>query len=320
MKKNILEEKGRADMGKPIVVFGSFAVDLISRTDGMPAPGQTVLGRSFYMGPGGKGSNQAVAAFRAGADVTLVTKLGMDMLAEVAMDFYKREGMSTEYILRDGKAATGTAQILVDETTAQNEIVVVPGACSHITREDAERCRSLIEHASILLLQHEIQMDAQKAVIEIASQAGVRIILNPAPAVPVPEEILARIDTITPNETEARILTGITVDSFETARKAARVFQDKGVRNVVITMGAMGAYADDGEKRELLPCMKTEAIDTTGAGDAFNGAFATALSEGKDIFEAMRYGNAAGALAVTRQGTAPAMALRSEIEKLLEES
>lgn len=307
-------------MGEPIVIFGSFVVDLISRTKGMPIPGQTVLGKSFRMGPGGKGSNQAVAAYRAGADVTLVTKLGNDMLAEVAMNFYNQEGMNTKYVLHDDGETTGTAQIIVDEGTAQNEIVVVPGACNHFTEEDVEKCRKLIESASILLLQHEINMDAQSAVIDIASSAGVRIILNPAPAVPVPAEILARLDTITPNETEAEILTGIKVDSFETAKKAAKVFLDKGVRNVVITMGALGAYGDNGKENKLLPCFHVDAVDTTGAGDAFNGAFAMALSEGKSIFEAMDYGNAAGALAVTKQGTAPAMPLREELEKMLREN
>lgn len=304
-------------MGKPIVVFGSFVVDLTGWTDGMPLPGQTVLGKRFKMGAGGKGSNQAVAAHRAGADVTLVTKLGNDMLADVAMNFYKDEGMCTDYILHDDENATGIALIIVDEVTAQNEIVVVPGACSHITEEDVEKCRALIENASILLLQHEINLDAQKAVIDIACDAGVRIILNPAPAVPVPDDIMAKIDTITPNETEAQVLTGIEVNSYETAERAARIFLDKGVKNVVITMGALGAYATDGKRSELLPRIQVDAVDTTGAGDAFNGGFAMALSEGKSLFEALRYGNATGALAVTKPGTAPAMPGREEIEKLL---
>lgn len=313
---------GKVDtkMGEPIVVFGSFVVDLISRTEGMPVPGQTVLGKGFRMGAGGKGSNQAVAAYRAGANVTLVTKLGNDMLAEVAMNFYNQEGMNTKYVLHDDGEITGTAQIIVDEGTAQNEIVVVPGACNHFTGEDVEKCRKLIENASILLLQHEINMDAQRAVIDIACSAGVRIILNPAPAVPIPDEILAKIDTITPNETEAQVLTGIKVDSFETAKKAAKVFLDKGVKNVVITMGALGAYGDDGKENKFLPCIPVDAVDTTGAGDAFNGAFTMALSEGKSIFEAMSYGNAAGALAVTKQGTAPAMPFREELEKMLEKT
>lgn len=305
-------------MGEPIVVFGSFVVDLTGRTEGLPLPGQTILGKSFRMGAGGKGSNQAVAAHRAGGDVTLVTKLGNDMFANVAMDFYKKEGMSTDYILHDDNCATGVALIIVDEISAQNEIVVIPGACNHITMEDVEKCRRLIENASIILLQHEINPEAQSAVIDIAHNAGTRIILNPAPAVPVPDSIMSKIDIITPNETEAQVLTGVEVNSYETAGRAAEMFLKKGVKNVVITMGSMGAFATDGVNSDLLPCMKVDAIDTTGAGDAFNGGFAMALSEGKSLFEALRYGTATGALAVTRMGTAPAMPMREEIEKMLQ--
>ena len=307
-------------MGKPIVVFGSFVVDLTSRSEGLPVPGQTILGSWFKYGPGGKGSNQAVAAHRAGANVTLVTKLGPDVFANVALDFYKNEGMRTDYILRDEQLPTGAALILVDEITAQNEIVVVPGACQNITPDDVERCRGLIESASIILLQHEINPDAQRSAIEIAHAAGVRIVLNPAPAIPVPDDLLAKIDIVTPNETEAQALTGITVTCEEEARKAAQVFLEKGVKNAVITMGALGVYVNDGSRGEMLPRLEVEAVDTTGAGDAFNGGFVTALSEGKDLFEAARWGNATGALSVTRLGTAPAMPSRAEIDKLVRRS
>ncbi len=304
-------------MGKPIVVFGSFVVDLTSRSKGLPVPGQTVLGSWFKYGPGGKGSNQAVAAHRAGADVTLVTKLGRDMFADVALDFYRAEGMRTDTILRDDEAPTGVALILVDEDTAQNEIVVIPGACMHITPEDVARCRSLIEGASILLLQHEINADAQRAAIEIAHAAGVRIVLNPAPAMPIPDDLLALIDTVTPNETEAQALTGVAVTCGEDAARAARTFLDKGVKNVVITMGALGVFVTDGARSEMLPRLEVDAIDSTGAGDAFNGGFVTALSEGRDLFQAVRYGNATGALSVTRLGTAPAMPSRAEIDAMV---
>ncbi len=307
-------------MGSKIVVFGSFVVDLTSRSQGLPVPGQTILGGSFKMGAGGKGSNQAVAAHRAGADVTLVTKIGRDVFGKVALDFYKGEGMTTEYVLEDESRETGVALIMVDEVSAQNEIVVVSGACGNITPEDVEKCRPLIESASILLLQHEVNFDAQRRVIEIAHAAGVKIVLNPAPAVQVPEEILKKIDTVTPNETEAQAITGVEVKSKEDAERAARVFLDKGVKNVVITMGSMGAFATDGEKSELLPRLNVNAIDTTGAGDAFNGGFVMALSEGKDLFTALRYGNATGALSVTKLGTAPAMPTRAEIDAMVKEN
>ena len=307
-------------MGKPIVVFGSFVVDLTSRSAGLPVPGQTILGNWFRYGPGGKGSNQAVAAHRAGADVVMVTKLGKDVFADVALNFYQGEGMRTDYFLRDEEQPTGAALIMVDEKTAQNEIVVVPGACQHITPEDAEHCRGLIEGASILLLQHEINMDAQRAAIEIAHGAGVRIVLNPAPAMPIPDELMAKIDIVTPNETEAQALTGITVTDRESARKAARVFLDKGIKNVVITMGALGVYVNDGSRDALLPRLEVDAIDTTGAGDAYNGGFVMALAEGRNLFEAARYGNATGALSVTRLGTAPAMPGRAEIDEMVRRS
>ena len=307
-------------MGKPIVVFGSFVVDLTSRSNGLPVPGQTILGASFKMGPGGKGSNQAVAAHRAGADVTLVTKVGKDVFGKVALDFYKSEGMNTDYILEDESRETGVALILVDEVYAQNEIVVVPAACANITMEEVERCRTLIENASIVLLQHEINFDAQYKVIDIAYQAGVKIVLNPAPATEVPEEILRKIDTVTPNETEAQVLTGVEVKTIEDAERAAKVFLEKGVKNVVITMGSLGAFATDGKRSELVPRLNVNAIDTTGAGDAFNGGFVMALSEGRDLFEALRYGNATGALSVTRLGTAPAMPARAEIDAMVKEN
>lgn len=307
-------------MSKPIVVFGSFVVDLTSRSQGLPVPGQTILGVSFKMGPGGKGSNQAVAAHRAGANVTLVTKVGKDVFGKVALDFYRSEGMNTDYILQDEQRETGVALIMVDEISAQNEIVVVSGACGNITDADVERCRPLIEGASILLLQHEINFDAQYRVIDIAHRAGVRIVLNPAPATAIPDDVLRRIDTVTPNETEAQVLTGVEVKTLEDARRAAQVFLDKGVKNVVITMGALGAFATDGVRSELLPRLNVNAIDTTGAGDAFNGGFVMALSEGRDLFEALRYGNATGALSVTRLGTAPSMPSRSEIDAMVREN
>lgn len=307
-------------MGKPIVVFGSFVVDLTSRSNGLPVPGQTILGTSFKLGPGGKGSNQAVAAHRAGANVTLVTKVGKDVFGKVALDFYKREGMNTDYILEDDAKETGVALIMVDEVSAQNEIVIVSGACANITPEDVEKCRPLIEGASILLLQHEINFDAQYKVVEIAQKAGVKIVLNPAPAAKVPDEILKLIDTVTPNETEAQALTGVEVKTQADAEKAAKVFLEKGVKNVVITMGSLGAFATDGVKSELLPRLNVNAIDTTGAGDAFNGGFVMALSEGKDLFDALRYGNATGALSVTKLGTAPSMPNRAEIDAMVKEN
>jgi len=303
-------------MGKPVVVFGSFVVDLTSRSRGLPVPGQTILGSSFKMGAGGKGSNQAVAAFRAGADVTLVTKIGRDVFGDVALNFYRGEGMDTRFVLVDETRETGIALIMVDEASAQNEIVVVPGACGNITLEDVEQCRPLIEGASILLLQLEINFDALFKVIDIASAAGVTIVLNPAPACPLPDEVLHKIDIVTPNETEAQALTGVEIKTIADAEEAAQVFLKKGVKGVVVTMGALGAFATDGAKIEWLPRIPVNAVDTTGAGDAFSGGFVMALSEGRDLFTALRYGNVTGALSVTKPGTAPSMPRRGEIDAM----
>lgn len=306
-------------MGKKVVVFGSFVVDLTGRTPHMPVPGETVLGSSFKMGAGGKGSNQAVAAHRAGADVTLVTKVGKDVFATVATDFYKNEHMDLSYILEDDEKETGCALILVDEQSAQNEIVVISGACGNITSDDVERCRGLIESADILLLQLEIKFDALYKVIDIAYAAGVTIILNPAPAAPIPDSVMKKIDIVTPNETEAYILTGVEIKNEEDAKRASKVFMEKGVKQVVITLGSMGAFAMNEEKAELIGRLSVDAVDTTGAGDAFNGGFVMALAEGKDLFTALRYGNVTGALSVTKYGTAPAMPTKTEIDALYQE-
>jgi ribokinase len=300
-----------------IVVFGSFVTDLTSRSEGLPVPGQTLLGKSFSSGSGGKGSNQAVAAHRCGANVQMVTKVGNDVFGTAAREFYKKEGMDTSFFFTDPENATGAALIMVDEKTAQNMIVVVGGACRNITPEEVEKCRSVIETASILLVQLEINFDALFAAIKIAHNAGVPVVLNPAPANMIPREIMAMVDIVTPNETEAQAFTGVEVKTKDDAKKAADMFFKQGVKQVVITMGSIGAYANDGKRDELKPCLPVKAIDTTGAGDAFNGAFVTALAEGKDLFTALRYGITCGSLSTTKAGTAPSMPTREEVEAAL---
>jgi ribokinase len=300
-------------MAKKILVFGSFVVDLTSRTQKFPAPGETVMGSSFVLGPGGKGSNQAVAAHRAGADVTLATKVGKDVFGNIAKDFYTSEGMNTDFIFEDAQKETGTALIMVNEKENQNMILVVSGACANITDADIEMASDQIRNADFLLLQLEINLDALEKVISIAHESSTKVILNTAPAQALPDALFQKIDIVTPNESEASVLTGINVVNYEDARKAAGEFLKKGVKGVVITMGSHGAYVTDGNSEEIIEPIPVDVIDTTGAGDAFNGGFVMALAEGKDIFEAARYGNAAGALAVTKAGTAPAMPYRREL-------
>jgi ribokinase len=269
------------------------------------------------MGPGGKGSNQGVAAHRAGADVVMMTKVGKDVFGKMALDFYQSEGMNTEYVFLDNEKETGTALIMVDQNSAQNCILVVSGACGNVTDADIEKARPVIEKADILLIQLEINMDAIYKIIDIAHNAGVKIVLNTAPVQTIEQSVFSKVDIVTPNEVEAGIITGINVTDEASAHKAAQIFMDWGVKSVVITMGKAGAFVINAEKQEFIPSIKVDAVDTTGAGDAFNGGFVTALVEGKDIFEAAKFANVTGALSVTKLGTAPAMPHRADIDTMM---
>ena len=305
-------------MGKAkITVMGSFVVDLMSRTPHLPVKGETVKGSTFKLGPGGKGSNQGVAAQRAGADVTMITKLGKDDFAEIALKSFKNEGMDTKFVFQDEKYSTGAALIMVDEKTSENEIVVVPGACSNITDKDIKMAKESIENSKVFLTQLETNVDAVEKAVDIAYKNGVTVVLNPAPVQEISDELYKKIDVLTPNEVEASILSGVNVETIEDAKKAANVLMKKGVKNVLITLGSKGVLVVTSQKEEFIQSYKVNVVDTTGAGDAYNGAFATALSEGKDIFEAAHFANAAAAISVTRIGTAPAMAYRNEIEKFI---
>ncbi|MDK2964859.1 ribokinase [Lacrimispora sp.] len=304
-------------MGRKITVFGSFVVDLMGRCPHLPVPGETVKGSLFKMGPGGKGFNQAVAAHKAGADVTMVTKVGKDTFADLAIETMTKLGMDTKRVFRSEQAETGTALIMVDENTSQNEIAVIPGACNTITDEEVESISDLLVQSDYLLIQLETNLSSVKKTVEIASEKGVKIILNTAPVQPVSDSILKRVELITPNEVEAGILTGITVDGEESAGKAADYFLEKGVGNVMITMGSRGVYIASHKKRGMLPAYQVEAVDTTGAGDAFNGGLVTALAEGKDLWEAAEFANALAAISVQRIGTTPAMPERSEIDAFM---
>jgi len=302
---------------KKVVVFGSFAADLTSRADKLPKPGETIIGNSFKVGPGGKGSNQGVAAKRAGADVTMITKVGNDIFGNVALDTYKNENMNTEYVFIDKEKETGTALIMVDENTAENQILVVSGACGNITEDDIKKSEKVISQAGIILVQLEINSDATEKVINLAHKLGIMIVLNPAPAMQISREVLSKVSIATPNEHEAQALTGIKVTDEHSAEKAAAKLMEMGVENVVITLGKEGAFVKTKASSKMIKGMTVNAVDTTGAGDAFNGAFVTALSEGKDIFEAAVFGNIGGALSVTKLGTAPAMPYRHEIDEAM---
>jgi ribokinase len=300
-----------------VVVFGSFAADLTSRADKLPKPGETIIGSSFKIGPGGKGSNQGVAAKRAGADMTMITKVGKDVFGKIALDFYENEGMDTKNVFIDEDLETGTALIMVDENTAENQILVVSGACGNITEDDIKSVEHIISKAGIILMQLEINTDATQRVVDLAYKHGVKVVLNPAPAMPISENVLSKVSIATPNEHEAEALTGIKVTNEETADKAAQRLMEMGVENVVITLGKEGTYIKTKNESRCIKGLCVDAVDTTGAGDSFNGAFVTALAEGENIFNAAKFANAAGALSVTKYGTAPAMPYRVEIDKML---
>lgn len=302
---------------KKSVVFGSFVVDLMGRAPHLPMKGETVKGSLFKMGPGGKGFNQCVAAHKAGADVTMVTKVGKDTFADVAFQTMEELNMNAEKVFVTKEAETGAALIMVDENTSQNEILVVLGACNTITDEEVESISELLLEADYLLTQLETNVSSVEKVIDIAYKNNVKIILNTAPVQEISDEVLSKVDFITPNEIEAEILTGICIDSEEAAHRAAKWFFDKGVKNVVITLGSRGVYVATKEKSCMIPAYQVNAIDTTGAGDAFNGGLLVALSEGKDIWEAAIFANALAALSVQKLGTTPAMPDRKEIDEFM---
>lgn len=300
-----------------VVVMGSFVVDLMGRTPHLPQPGETVKGNVFKIGPGGKGANQAVAAHRAGADIKLITKIGNDEFGELAKNNFIKEGMDVSNIYIDDNRETGAALIMVDEVSSENKIVVIPGACENITDCDIETSSKLIKGCDFFLTQLETNIDSIEKSIKLAAEHGAKVIFNPAPIQPISKEILKYVDIITPNEVEASILTGIKIESENDAKIVAKKLQEMGVKNIVITLGSKGCYVKTENEEKFIPSFKVEAVDTTGAGDAFNGGFVTALSEGKNIFESAIFGNAVAALSVTKLGTAPAMPNRDQVNRFL---
>ena len=301
-----------------VTVLGSFVVDLAFRTSHLPVAGETIKGSSFATGPGGKGSNQGVAAKRAGADITMISRVGPDAFAQIAEASFDGEGLDTTYLFRDEQHGTGAAAILVDETSGQNQIVVVLGASLHFTDHEIESARLVIESSDILLVQLEANLDAVEKAIDIARGSGATVVLNPAPARDdLSDELLSKIDILTPNETEAASLTGLDVTHVQTiegAKQAATALIKRGVGAVIVTLGDKGAVLVSEELETVIDPVVVDAIDTTGAGDAFNGALVTALAEGRDLAEAAWFGNVVGALSVTKRGTAPAMPYRRDID------
>lgn len=304
---------------KKVMVLGSFVVDLMGRSPHLPERGETVKSSFFKMGPGGKGFNQAVAAKRAGADVDVAIKIGCDEFASVALDCMEQEGMDKRLVRQTREVPTGAALIMVDEQTSDNMISVYLGASNSYSDEDIEFLKPYIEGCSYLLMQLEINMDAVKKIAAFAKSKGVRVLLNPAPAAEVEEELLNGLFAVVLNEVEARLITGIPAAAKEDCEAVTQWFMDRGVQNVIVTLGKNGVFVSNGVWSRVVPVHPgITAVDSTGAGDAFCGSLLAALGDGMDIFEAVSFGNAAANLSVTKIGTAPAMPFRKEIDEFIE--
>ena len=300
-----------------IVILGVFVADTAYRAERPPRMGETILGKSFALGPGGKGSNQAVAAARAGGDVHFISRLGQDDFADMALKTWESAGV-TAAVKQDPDSFTGAAYIFIEDGSGDNAIIICPGAAADISVEDVDANRELIEGASVFVTQLEQPMAAAERGLSVARAAGVATILNPAPAAEIPSGMLSLCDYVTPNESEAEGITGVSVRSVSDAEVAADALLSRGVGAALITLGEQGVFYKDASRSAHIPAMPAGPVmETTGAGDAFNGGFATALAEGGDPVEAVRFGCAVAGISVTRAGTAPSMPSRDEVETLL---
>lgn len=308
-------------MTAKIVVVGSLNMDLVTQAVKIPAPGETVIGGDLQTFPGGKGANQAVAAARAGAQVAMVGRVGDDVFADRLRENLLVDGIDVTHVQSTAETASGVALIVVDEK-GQNSIVVAPGANGRLTRADVSQAKDAIQQADVLLLQLEIPLDAVWEAAKIAAQAQVKVILNPAPARPLPPELLALVDILIPNESETAALTGLPISTQAELAAAASRLHDLDVATVILTLGERGAELSQAgrELYHVAAYPVAQVVDTTAAGDAFVGGLATAVAEGKSLPEAMRFGAAAGALSVTRAGAQPSLPTREEIETLLKEA
>lgn len=297
-----------------VVVVGSSNTDMVVKSDRLPRPGETVTGGQFYMAAGGKGANQAVAAARLGAHVTLVARVGTDIFGAQAIKNYDEEGIDTEWIIRDPDHPTGVALIVVDRN-GENLIAVASGANHAMTVADVEAAATRIREADALLLQLEIPLEVVAHAADLAAQARVPVILDPAPApeVPLDSHLLQKITYLTPNESEAERLTGIPVRDEASARQAAEKLLASGAQNIIITLGSQGALVASPGQMVHVPAFCVEAQDCTAAGDAFNGGLAVAIAQGRPLLEAVRYGHMVAALSVTRLGAQPSLPTAVEV-------
>jgi len=301
-----------------ITVIGSSNTDLVAKVPRLPTRGESVMGKEFIVTFGGKGANQAIAIARIGGDVTFVAKLGMDDYGDQALSNFKKDGINTSFVFRDNDAPSGVALVLVDEN-GENMLAPVPGANGRLLPADIEKARIAIESADILLLQLGVPLETVEYAIAIAYEKDVPVILNPGPGRKLESRLIEKVSYITPNEAEAETLTGIKVTDDSSAQNAGEELLKLGAKTAIITMGKRGAMLVDSNTNELIPAFVVDAVDTTGAGDAFNGGLAYAIAGGKDIREAIRFGNAVGAIAVTGMGAQPSMPTKDKLDKFLKQ-
>jgi ribokinase len=295
-----------------ILIIGSSNTDMVIKTERLPAPGETILGGTFLMNPGGKGANQAVAASRLGGKVTFVTKRGNDLFGNQTVGLLMREGINTECVVKDPLLPSGVALITVD-ARGENSIVVAPGSNGNLLPDDIPEILFTSGKSNILLLQLEIPLETVEYSASKAFENGMKVILNPAPAQKLSDDLLRKIWLATPNEVEAEELTGKSITDIKSADKAAEALKARGVKNIIITLGGSGAYVKSEGFTGMVPGIKVNAIDTTAAGDVFNGALTVALSEGMTMKDAVIFANKAAAISVTRLGAQTSAPFRNEI-------
>ena len=301
-----------------VVVVGSSNIDMTVRCRELPLPGQTILGQDFVTTPGGKGANQAVASAKCGAQTELVARLGNDMFATLSCDSFSEAGLGIAHLVHDQNTASGVALIFVDNN-GENEIVVAPGANMRLTPADVNAAESIIESAKVMILQLETPMETVLRAAELAVAHKTKVILNPAPARILPPALLEKVDILVANETEILVLTGADEVNVSTAAAACKPLLDAGVESVITTLGKDGALITAGVGATRVPGFRVRAVDTTAAGDTFTGALGCALAEGKTLEDAVRFANAAAALACTKHGAQVSIPTRAEVDaKLLE--
>lgn len=301
---------------RKIIIIGSSNTDMVIKSERIPQPGETILGGTFYMNPGGKGANQAVAASRLGGEVAFITKTGNDLFGKQSIELYTHELIDTSYINSDKKTPSGVAIIMVD-SKGENCITVASGANSNLSVKDIDRAKKAVEKAELILMQMEIPIETIDYAVKLADRNKVKVILNPAPARALSDDILRRLYIITPNKTEAEMISGVKVTGWKSAKKAADIISEKGVNTVIITLGSLGVLIKENGVYHNIPANLVTAVDTTAAGDVFNGALCVALSEGKTIVDAVRFANKAAAISVTRMGAQSSIPYRKEVDAIL---